>query len=84
VPRPETTRPTDAFSLAPAPPPPDIYTVNLNPAFCPDAPVCMPVVNGQIVYRDRHHLTPEFADHQRDKVWRLVEKTGVLDDFTVS
>jgi peptidoglycan/LPS O-acetylase OafA/YrhL len=84
VPVPETNRPTDGFYLAAAAQDPDLYTVNLNPAFCPDAPVCMPVVNGQIVYRDRHHLTPEFADHQRDKVWRLVEKTGVLDDFTVS
>lgn len=84
VPVPETNRPTDGYYLAEAAQDPDFYTVNLNKAFCPDAPVCMPVVQGQIVYRDKHHLTPAFADRQRHKVWRLVKKTGVLDAFATS
>ena len=77
-------RPSDGFFLAAAADDPDVFTVDLNPAFCPSAPVCHPVVDGRIVWRDRQHLTPGFAASRRDEVWRLIRKTGVLEEGTPS
>ena len=69
----------DAIDLTEATEHHDVYTVNLNPAFCPDAPLCQPVVDGRIVWRDHEHLTPGFTTSRKDKVWRLITQTGVLD-----
>jgi hypothetical protein len=55
-----------------------IDTVNLNPAFCPSAPICLPVVDGSVVWRDDHHYTASYANQRRDRVWRQLMQTGVL------
>lgn len=81
VPAPTRNRPSDGFYLAAAADSPNLFTVNLNPVFCPSSPVCHPVVDGEIVWRDKHHIAPEFAAKQRQKVWRLIRRTGVLDDI---
>lgn len=73
-------RPTDGFYLTAAAQDPDVFTVDLNPAFCPTMPVCQPVVDGEIVWREHLHLTPSFAAKQRHEVWRLIRRSGVLDD----
>lgn len=58
---------------------PAIHTVNLNPAFCPDAPTCLPVVNGQVVWRDRYHVATDFAVAQREEVLKALQQTGAFD-----
>ncbi len=82
VPVPDTNRPTDGFYLAAAAQHDDFYTVNLNSAFCPTAPVCLPVRKGQIVWRDSHHLTAKYAAQRRDAVWKLIKRSGALDGLT--
>ena len=58
---------------------PRIRTVDLNPAFCPDAPVCLPVVDDEVVWRDDHHVTARYALSRRDQVWRILRGTGAFD-----
>ncbi len=54
--------------------------VDLNPAFCPDAPeACLPVVDDEVVWRDDHHVTAGFAVSRAPEVWRILQGTGVLD-----
>jgi hypothetical protein len=72
VPVPLGTSPTDAFYIAAAAEDPALHTVDLNPAFCPGAPVCQPVVGGEIVWRDDHHVTAQYAVSRRDQVWKLL------------
>jgi peptidoglycan/LPS O-acetylase OafA/YrhL len=79
VPLATENRPTDAYYLAMAADVDAAYSVDLNPAFCPSAPLCSPVVDGMIVWRDKQHLTAGFVAHQQDRVWRIVKRTGVLD-----
>jgi peptidoglycan/LPS O-acetylase OafA/YrhL len=79
VPLTTTNRPSDAYYLAVAADVDAAYTVDLNPAFCPAEPLCSPVVDGMVVWRDNQHLTASFVAHQRAKVWRLIQQTGVLD-----
>jgi hypothetical protein len=82
VPLPTRSGPTDRLYRAEAAAHADVFTTNLNPAFCPDAPRCEPVVDGRVVWRDHDHLTPGFAAGRKDRVWRLVERTGVLDGLS--
>ena len=78
VPVPLGTSPTDALLIAEASRKPSLYTVDLNPALCPSAPLCQAVVDGEIVWRDDHHVTARFAAARREHVWRLIQRTGVL------
>jgi hypothetical protein len=77
-------RPSDGIYLASAAESDHVYTVDLNPAFCPAAPVCHPVVDGEVVWRDKHHLAPTYAQKQRKEAWRLIRRTGVVDDVASS
>ncbi|MGZ5401256.1 MAG: acyltransferase family protein, partial [Nocardioides sp.] len=59
---------------------PKIDVLDLNPAFCPDAPICLPVVGDEVVWRDDHHVTAAFATSRRDAVWKILAETGVFQD----
>ena len=56
-----------------------VQPVDLNPAFCPGAPVCLPVVEDQVVWRDDHHVTAGYAVSRRDQVWQILQETGAFD-----
>lgn len=79
APVPTGTTAVDAFLLTEATQDDDFYEVDLNPAFCPSAPLCQPVVDDAVVWRDREHLTPVYAKSRADEVWKLVRRSGVLD-----
>ncbi|MBA2738054.1 MAG: acyltransferase [Nocardioidaceae bacterium] len=49
VPVPTDVAPSDGYYLTAAAESPRVFTANLNPAFCPGAPVCSPVVDGEVV-----------------------------------
>ena len=70
---------SDGFAQTEAARSPKVDVLDLNPAFCPDAPVCLPVVDGTIVWRDDHHVTATYATSRRDAVWKILEKTGDLE-----
>ncbi|HYH35105.1 MAG TPA: acyltransferase family protein [Nocardioides sp.] len=55
-----------------------IDPLDLNPAFCPDAPVCLPVVGDEVVWRDDHHVTASYAVSRRDAVWEILRRTGAF------
>ncbi len=80
VPVPLGTSPTDAFAVAAAAGDDTVDTVDLNPAFCPTAPMCQPVVDGEIVWRDDHHVTARFAEARWRQVWRLLYRTEAFSD----
>ena len=79
VPVPTVPPASDGYFQAAAAASPKVWTVNLTPAFCPGAPVCEPVVDGDIVWRDDHHVTATFARHREPQVWDLIRASGVLD-----
>jgi len=57
---------------------PSVQPVDLNPALCPDSPICLPVVDDQVVWRDDHHVTASYAVSRRDAVWDALSRTGAL------
>ena len=48
-----------------------VTLVDLNDRICPGAR-CAPVLDGQLVYRDRHHLTVGYAASLADDLWLRV------------
>ena len=46
--------------------------------FSPTAPVCSPIQHGQLVWRDDHHYTTDYAVAKRGEVWDALLKTGAL------
>jgi peptidoglycan/LPS O-acetylase OafA/YrhL len=71
---------TDGFATTLAAIDHRIHTVDLNPIFCPTAPVCSPIRNHQLVWRDDHHYTVDYAMAKRHQFWKALTGTGVLTD----
>lgn len=78
VPVPTEPSATDGFMATASVQFPSVSTVNWNDALCPDAPVCLPVVDGEPVWRDDHHYTATYALERREQVWRLLARTGAV------
>ena len=81
VPVPLDTSPTDAYFITRARTEAGLDTVDLNPAFCPDAPLCQPVVGDEVVWRDDHHVTATYAESRAEEVWRILERAGITESW---
>lgn len=68
----------DAFYQEAATAEDSAVTIDLNPIFCPDAPLCAPVVDGAVVWRDQRHVSSAFVTEHRDLVLDALEASGVL------
>ena len=58
----------------------DVATVDVNPIVCPDAPVCLPVLDDVVVWRNVDHLTGDIGIAKRKEIWAAIEDTGLLAD----
>lgn len=56
-----------------------VATVDLNPVICPGAPLCAPVIGHTVVWKDPDHVTGTFLEQHRNRIWRRIQKTGILD-----
>jgi hypothetical protein len=50
--------------------------VDINPVFCPDAPACRPILDGEVVWRDENHLTGSITRARREGIWEVLQETG--------
>jgi hypothetical protein len=76
---PTTPATTDGFVSTVADIDPRVHPVDLNPIFCPTSPVCSPVRDHRVVWRDDHHYTVSYAMARRQAVWRALRATGAFD-----
>ena len=60
----------------------DVFTVDVNPDICPDAPLCRPILDGRVVWRE-YDLTVSITVHLRDKIWNRISDTGALAGFGI-
>jgi peptidoglycan/LPS O-acetylase OafA/YrhL len=82
VPVPSDPSPSDGYFAAAAAQSPSILAVNLTPAFCPTAPVCLPIMRNKVVWRDDHHYTSDYAMARRAAVWKVLTDSGAFDEST--
>ena len=57
----------------------DVYRVDINPIVCVGEPMCLPVVDDVVVWRDDNHLSAEIGVHLRDRIYREIRRSGALD-----
>jgi peptidoglycan/LPS O-acetylase OafA/YrhL len=70
--------PSDGYMQALAAATTGVYTASINRVVCPYPPVCVPYLDKTLVFRDRHHITIEFAVNNRNKIWQLFSKAGAV------
>jgi peptidoglycan/LPS O-acetylase OafA/YrhL len=73
---PVTAPPSDGYMQALAASMSGVFTASINKVVCPTPPICVPYRNGQIVFRDRHHIMTGFAVANRAKIWALMKAAG--------
>jgi hypothetical protein len=56
----------------------DVFTVDINPIVCKGEPVCLPMVDGIVVWKNRNHFTTMITTHLRGEIWRSIRRTGAL------
>jgi peptidoglycan/LPS O-acetylase OafA/YrhL len=78
VPVPSEPSTADAAYIADATEKDGLFSVDLNPAFCPAAPLCHPVVDGEVAWRDQLHFTPDFTRKRAGPVWSRIKDSGAL------
>ena len=66
------------FDTLAAQSPDDTATVDLDPVFCPDFPICRPVIDDTVVWKDPDHVTGTFLENQRERIWQRLVATGFL------
>ncbi|MCI0686396.1 MAG: hypothetical protein L0Y54_04040, partial [Sporichthyaceae bacterium] len=71
---------SDGFYAAAAAASRDIITVNFNDVFCPDSPLCLPVIGDRVVWRDDHHYAATYVMHVRDQIWTKLEDAGAFEN----
>ena len=54
-------------------------TVDLNPVLCPDAPLCRPVIDDTVVWKDPDHVTGTYLVEHREALWERLTATGLID-----
>lgn len=75
---PETFPASDGYMEALAASMPGVATTSINSVVCPNPPICLPYLDGEPVFRDRHHITVSFAVANREKIWTLFARSGAL------
>ncbi|MCX6395112.1 MAG: acyltransferase family protein [Propionibacteriales bacterium] len=75
---PETFPASDGYMEALAASVPGVTTTSINSVVCPNPPVCLPYLDGEPVFRDKHHITVSFAVANREKIWSLFARAGAL------
>lgn len=55
-----------------------IATIDLTDVICPDRPLCLPVKDRTVIWKDRDHVTSTWFVKRRDDVWRRLRATGLI------
>ena len=56
----------------------DVVSLDLDRFACPYLPVCLPLVDGHIVYKDPTHLSIDYTVPERAQFWQLLIDAGVV------
>jgi len=57
----------------------DVGVVDMDHIACPYLPLCVPMIDGELVFRNQFHLSNQWLMDHRAALWALIEATGALD-----
>jgi hypothetical protein len=70
--------PTETVYRAEADRRPGVSAVDADLLVCPFKPTCVPMLGGELVYRDMVHIVPSWLVDHRAEFWTLLEATGAM------
>ncbi len=82
VPTPMVPPASDAYYRSAAVASDQVYTVDVNPVLCPAAPLCEPMLDGDVVWRNHDHFTTQVLVHHRRQIWAAIRASGALDGLS--
>ena len=56
----------------------DVVAIDADLLACPLWPVCVPMIDGQLVFRNQFHLSNQWVLDHADAWWKLIVASGVL------
>jgi hypothetical protein len=59
---------------------PGVAAIDVNPILCANPPLCAPIVDGTVVWKDNDHVTTEYLVQHRRKIWDGLVGTGLVED----
>jgi len=61
----------------------DVVSIDADRLACPLLPVCVPMLDGELVFRNQFHLSNKWVLDHADAWWQLLVTSGVLDGLPV-
>ena len=55
-----------------------LFDISFDRLVCPNLPLCMPIVDGELVFRDALHVYPPWLVEHRDALWTQMQQTGAF------
>ncbi|MEQ1700355.1 MAG: acyltransferase family protein [Ilumatobacteraceae bacterium] len=59
----------------------NVVSIDADRMACPLLPVCVPLIDGELVFHNRFHLSNQWVVLHADAWWQLLVDSGVLDDL---
>ncbi len=56
-----------------------VFVVDIDRIACPFLPACLPMIDGEIVFRNQLHLSDAWTLSREDQLFGIIERTGILD-----
>jgi hypothetical protein len=57
----------------------DVFAIDYDALACPYLPICVPMIDGQLVFRNQFHLSNAWLITHRDELWQSIVASGALD-----
>ena len=57
---------------------PNVFDISFDHLVCPNFPLCLPILDGELVFRDALHVYPPWLVEHRDELWTQMQQTGVF------
>jgi hypothetical protein len=58
-----------------------VWAVDADSLACPFLPLCLPYLDGQLVFFNRFHLSGLWVQSHADEWWALLVGSGALDGW---
>jgi peptidoglycan/LPS O-acetylase OafA/YrhL len=56
----------------------DVASVDIDKVACPFLPACVPLIDGELVYRNEFHLSEQWIMDHTDQLWSLIAASGLV------
>jgi SGNH domain (fused to AT3 domains) len=75
---PSVPYPTESIYRGEALANPDVFSLDYDTFACPFLPTCVPLIDGDLVFRNEFHLSEKWILRHIDDLWKVIAGSGAL------